>query len=171
MFQKMIKLVALLGLGTLVGCASIKRNCPEDPFDPNASGLCRLLYTKEDQQNRLDKESQQGDRLQEKGDKLKEQEVISIAEFRKSRAAAAELRAELTAQQGRAAEAEARVEALRASGQRSQQELDDINTRLVKVQELLAEANGTEGSTPDDVGKLQLLKQELEDELNSLLDM
>lgn len=171
MLHKLIKLAGVVGLGTLMGCAAMKDRCPEDPFDPNASGFCRLLYSKEDQQKRLDQETAEGEALEERGEELKTEEGLSVTEFKKARAAAAELRAELAEQEGRATEAEARVKALQASGERDAAELTDINIQLAKVQALLKNVNETTGSSPEDVGKLQVIKMELEKELDSLLDM
>jgi len=176
MLLKIIKLVAFFGLsamvsGLLSGCATLKSNCPEDPFDPNASGLCRLMYTEKEQQARINQEVAQGEQLEIQGDKLQAEEGLSVAEFKKARAAAANLRDQLSAQEKMAAEAEVRVEILQASGERTQEELDAINERLRAIQTLLQSADETKGSTPEDVGKLQLLKIELEKELNSLLDM
>jgi len=163
--------LTISGLLFISGCASLKEKCPDDPFDPDASGYCRLLYTKSDQQARINAESEQGAEIAAEGEGLKKEQELSIAELKAAKAEAAALRTELKAEEGRAAEAEARVLALQASGEKTAEELGAINARLEEVKTMLGTVNATNGSSPSDVEKLREIKSKLESELDALLDL
>lgn len=163
-----IKFVIAVSITTVLsGCTALSKNCPDDPFDPSASGFSRLFCTENQQQGRLDKESGKGASLEKEGTALADESEKKKAEVAASNAEIAKLKSELAAQNKRVYLAESRLATLRASGAKSDAELALIESRIAEVKRKAAEAS--DGS--DDLGSLRKLRDDMEAELDLLLEI
>jgi len=172
-FTKVVKLLVIFKLPVLlVGCAAVQSalDCPDDPFDPSASGACRWTYSKDQQEGRLDRESDKTAVLDER---VKSAEAEAAASEKTAKAIdeeAAELRAELRIEERKVKAAESRLAALRSTGEKSDAELNALESDLSDLSRKIAEARAGVGDSAGEIERMKKLKDELAAELDSLLD-
>lgn len=165
------RIAVVISLLFLSGCTTMQSalSCPDDPFDPAASGACRLLYTNSQQKGVINTEKDKTVGLESDVASREQENANAQDELAVLHVEVVKLEAELEAQEQRTIKAEQLLAAAKESDTKSAAELAELEEKLAGIKTKLSRAGSSSSASKSDVDKLENLKNELEKELDSLL--